>query len=137
MAYAELDTPLPGNLTVFTDEELNNYDYYAEVLALPAVAQHWLITIYSLTIFIALTGNVLVIVVLSLGKRKKKGLTKYLLNLALADLCMTCFCMPFTFTKVMLGRWIFAPFLCPAVLFMQVVSVTASIYTNVAIGIDR
>ena len=81
-------------------EMMISEDDLLEVLALPTRAQKWLITLYSLTILLALLGNLLAIVVLALGNRSKTDLTKYLLNLAMADMCMTCFCMPFTFTKV-------------------------------------
>ena len=37
----------------------------------------------------------------------------------------------------MLSNWIFSAPMCPIVLFMQTVSVTASVCTNMAIGIDR
>ena len=50
---------------------------------------------------------------------------------------MAVFCMPFTFTQVMLGRWVFGALVCPFVLFIQVLSVAVSIFTNIAIGIDR
>ena len=126
-----------NNTHSFHDELSEFLGENMEALALPSRAQYWLIALYTFTILLSLVGNILVIVVLLLGNRKKKALTKYLVNLAVADLCMTCFCMPFTFTKVMLGRWVFGAVMCPAVLFMQVTSVTASIYTNVAIGIDR
>ena len=43
----------------------------------------------------------------------------------------------FSFTITMLGHWVFGSVACPLVKFMQVTSVAVSIYTNVAIGIDR
>ena len=104
---------------------------------LPQSAQTLLIALYSITTLLAVVGNILVIAVLVLGNRVKTELTVFLVNLALADLIMAFFCMPFTFTKVMLGRWIFGSFMCPYVSFMQVTSVAVSIFTNMAIGIDR
>ena len=50
---------------------------------------------------------------------------------------MAVFCMPFTFTMTMLGHWIFSAPMCPIVLYMQTVSVTVSVCTIVAIGVDR
>jgi len=63
--------------------------------------------------------------------------------------------MPFTFAQVLLHQWykrlllffgfclfcflkrVFGAIMCPIVLFQQVFSVSLSIYTMVAIGIDR
>ena len=50
---------------------------------------------------------------------------------------MATFCIPFTYTNYMLGKWVFPLFLCPIIGFVQTTSVTVSIWTLVAIGIDR
>ena len=112
-----------------------NYDY--PPMELPTDSQATLITLYSVCTVMSVVGNSIVIIVLLRGSRFKTDLSTFLLNLAVADLCMACFCMPFTFTKVMLGKWIFGSCMCPIVLFMQVTSIAVSIYTNMAIGIDR
>ncbi|KAL3225826.1 hypothetical protein MRX96_025409 [Rhipicephalus microplus] len=99
--------------------------------------QAFLIALYSLTALLALGGNVMVIVVLLLGRRSSRELRLFLVNLALSDIAMAVFSIPFTYTDFMLGRWIFEPFFCPVVLFMQHVSVIVSVYTLTAIGVDR
>ncbi|XP_064594322.1 RYamide receptor-like [Liolophura sinensis] len=50
---------------------------------------------------------------------------------------MAIFCIPFTFTLELLQTWVFTAPMCPIVLFLQLVSVTGSVSTNMAIGIDR
>ena len=55
---------------------------------------------------------------------------------AITDLIMATFCMPFTFIDA-ISHWIFSPSFCTCVLFLQVLSVAASIFTNIAIGINR
>ncbi|XP_077552948.1 RYamide receptor-like [Haemaphysalis longicornis] len=99
--------------------------------------QAFLIALYSLTALLALGGNVMVIVVLVLGRRSSRELRLFLVNLALSDIAMAVFSIPFTYTDFMLGRWIFEPLFCPVVLFMQHVSVIVSVYTLTAIGVDR
>ena len=96
-----------------------------------------LIVLYTLTTLLAVIGNIVVILVFTFGKRSRTDLRIFLINLAFADLVMAIFCMPFTFTMTMLGNWIFSAPMCPIVLYMQTVSVTASVCTNMAIGIDR
>lgn len=93
--------------------------------------------LYSLTAFLALFGNIIVIVVLTFGKRSSRELRLFLTNLAVSDLTMALFSIPFTYTDFMLGRWIFAPQFCPVVHMAQLSSVFASVYTLTAIGIDR
>jgi hypothetical protein len=60
-----------------------------------------------------------------------------LINLAASDLVMAIFCMPFTFADVVYQRWVFPDTMCPVVLFLQPLSVAASVFTNMAIGVDR
>lgn len=92
-------------------------------------------TLYLFTASLALAGNSLSAWVLINGS--KTALYKYLLNLTAADICMAVFCIPFTFTQVIFKTWLLPEFLCPIVNFFQVVGVTISIFTNVAVGIDR
>ncbi|KAH7979385.1 hypothetical protein HPB49_009284 [Dermacentor silvarum] len=110
---------------------------YPPMNALGLELQAFLIVLYSLTALLALGGNVMVIVVLVLGRRSSRELRLFLVNLALSDIAMAVFSIPFTYTDFMLGRWIFEPLFCPVVLFMQHVSVIVSVYTLTAIGVDR
>ncbi|KAJ8318576.1 hypothetical protein KUTeg_003667, partial [Tegillarca granosa] len=96
-----------------------------------------LIFLYSITTFLSIAGNVLVVIVFVKGRRCKTDLRLFLINLAAADLIMATFCMPFTFADVILGQWVFSKPMCPIVLFMQLLSVCASVFTNMAIGTDR
>ncbi|XP_033740504.1 QRFP-like peptide receptor [Pecten maximus] len=97
----------------------------------------WLTVLYTLTTVFSITGNVFVVLVFVRGRRSRTDLRPFLINLAAADLMMALFCMPFTFADVILGRWLFPEVLCPLVLFVQIFSVAASVFTNMAIGIDR
>ena len=106
-------------------------------LGLPQDSQVVLIILYSITTLLSVAGNIVVILVFTLGRRSRSDLRGFLINLAIADLIMAIFCMPFTFTMTMLSNWVFSEPMCPIVLYMQLVSVTASVCTNMAIGIDR
>ncbi|KAI1291842.1 putative G-protein coupled receptor 83 [Halotydeus destructor] len=105
--------------------------------ALSKPLQVFLIALYSVTALMALGGNVTAIWVLMVGKRSSKELRIFLVNLAMSDITMALFSIPFTYTDFMLGRWVFHPLFCPFVQFMQMCSVFVSIYTLTAIGIDR
>ena len=95
------------------------------------------ILLYIFTTFLAIFGNITAIIVFTKGKRSRTDLRPFLLNLAFADLIMAIFCIPFTFTSELLGNWVFSKPMCPIVVFLQTVSVTASVSTNMAVGIDR
>lgn len=133
----------------FTWLDPDNYDYDSNVTFsrnqtrifnshdLTSESKIGLIFLYSTTTLLAITGNVMVILVFTVGKWSRTDLRPFLINLAIADLVMAIFCMPFTFTYVVLDTWIFSKPMCPMVLFVQMVAVTASVSTNMAIGIDR
>ncbi|XP_022317050.2 substance-K receptor-like [Crassostrea virginica] len=100
----------------------------------------WVVTLsclYAITTVFSVFGNVMVILVFFKGRQSKTDLRPYLVNLAVADLIMAVFCMPFTFGDVVFKSWIFSEPMCPIVICMQTLSVSASVFINVAIGIDR
>nr|QEE04287.1 GPCR A44 [Nilaparvata lugens] len=113
-----------------------DYDYPSLEVVEPPI-QVALVILFSVTATLSLSGNVTVIIVLSLGKRSSSDLKAFLINLAVSDVTMAAFSIPFTYTMFLLGRWIFPPWFCPIVMTMQHVSVIVSVYTLMAIGIDR
>jgi hypothetical protein len=96
-----------------------------------------LIILFTLTTLFSIIGNGFVIIVFARGRRSRTDLRPFLINLAVCDLIMALFCMPFTFIYTMMGTWIFSEPMCPIVLFVQLLSVSGSVFTNMAIGIDR
>ncbi|KAH9529709.1 hypothetical protein DERF_003578 [Dermatophagoides farinae] len=99
--------------------------------------QTFLVVLYSLTTFFALTGNTLVILVEIYGRRSARNLQKFLINLAISDLLLGVLVTPFIYTDIMLGRWVFHPLLCPVTQFVQLMSVFVTTYTLTFIGIER
>ena len=124
-----------GDLDFGMDFTWKDFDY--PDLAMPQETQVALIAIYVFTSLLAIVGNVTVIVVLSTGNRCRTVLSRYLINLAVADGLMAVFCIPFTFTKAMMGRWMFGSITCPLIMFLQILSVAVSILTNAAVALDR
>lgn len=129
------------NKSITTNANITQEDQYNNIPNLEALEFYpWqiiLISIYSTTAFISLSSNVLTIVILLRGKHVSTELWKFLLNLSIADIVMATFCIPFTYTNYMLGKWIFPHFLCPIIPFLQTTSVSVSIWTLTVIGIDR
>lgn len=97
----------------------------------------FLCIVYSISTLTAIISNFIVILVYLFVKRSKTELSIFLVNLAVADFLMSTVCMPFSFAQVIMNKWVFGEIMCPIVLFQQVLAVSLSIYTMVAIGIDR
>ncbi|XP_022088781.1 prolactin-releasing peptide receptor-like [Acanthaster planci] len=100
-------------------------------------AQSLITAVYSLTILLAVVGNVIVIAVLGFAARAKTDLNHFLVNLAVADLLSAVFCMPFTFVYIMKEDWYFGSLGCPLIFFIQQVVICVSVFTLTAVSIDR
>ncbi|XP_060583527.1 substance-K receptor-like isoform X4 [Ruditapes philippinarum] len=96
-----------------------------------------LIILFTFTTVFSIVGNGFVILVFMRGRRSRTDIRPFLVNLAICDLITAVFCMPFTFIYTMMETWIFTKPMCTIVLFVQLLSVSGSVFTNMAIGIDR
>ncbi|XP_049538173.1 RYamide receptor-like [Anopheles darlingi] len=94
---------------------------------------------YASTLLLSIVGNTSVIAIVASGRMGMRTVTNlYLANLALGDLLMTLFCIPFSFASLfVLQYWPFGPLLCHLVNYLQAVSVLVSAYTLVAVSVDR
>ncbi|KAJ1528731.1 hypothetical protein ONE63_007121 [Megalurothrips usitatus] len=113
---------------VADDEEL--YDVPVEVIVL--------LSIFYITISaVAVVGNSLVIWIVAASRGMQNVTNYYIANLALADIVIGLFAIPFQFQAALLQRWILPHFMCPFCPFVQVLTVTVSVFTLTAIAIDR
>ncbi|XP_062257850.1 cholecystokinin receptor [Platichthys flesus] len=95
------------------------------------------ILLYSLIFFLSVFGNLLIIVVLTLNKRMRTVTNTFLLSLAVSDLMMAVFCMPFTLIPSILKDFIFGAAMCKIVSYFMGLSVSISTFSLVAIAIER
>lgn len=95
------------------------------------------LAVYSTIFVLAVIGNGLVILTLVQNKRMRTVTNVFLLNLAISDLLLAVFCMPFTLVPMMLRNFIFGPIMCVTIRYAQGVSVGASCFTLVAISLER
>ncbi|XP_021357145.1 prolactin-releasing peptide receptor-like [Mizuhopecten yessoensis] len=123
------------NTTLFNDSANGTDAKDSEMVSTEWVV--FLSLLYSLTTLLSIVGNVLVVIVFARGRRSRTDLRPFLINLAVADLIMAVFCMPFTFGDTIYKSWLFSEPMCPIVLFIQTLSVSASVFINVAVGVDR
>jgi Na+/H+ antiporter NhaA len=93
--------------------------------------------LYTFTAIIAFFLNTFAFIMLLVGKRTSPELRKYLTNLAIVDLFLAVFSIPFSYTDFMYGRWLFPLCLCPIMNFVTTTAVFVNIYTLVGIGFGR
>lgn len=98
-------------------------------------------TVYSMycpILIIAILGNGTVCFIVASTPRMQTVTNFFIANLAVGDLLMAVFGVPFTFIPLfILHYWPFGAAICPVVNYTQAVSVFVSAYTLVAISIDR
>jgi len=114
-----------------TTTELSN------LLALPEPFPTLLALLYGGTASIAFITNILAVIILVKNMKTSPDLRKYLLNLAAADISMAVLSVPFNYSDAMYGYWIFPLLMCPLSRFMSICSICVSIFTLMAIGIER
>lgn len=93
---------------------------------------------YTSIFVFALLGNGVVCYIVYATPRMKTVTNFFIVNLAVGDILMSLFCVPFSFfPSLLLQYWPFGSLLCYLVNYSQAISVLVSAYTLVAISIDR
>ncbi|XP_061440684.1 cholecystokinin receptor type A [Rhineura floridana] len=95
------------------------------------------ILLYSLIFLLSVLGNTLVIIVLIRNKRMRTVTNIFLLSLAISDLMLCFFCMPFTLIPNLLEDFIFGSTVCKITSYFMGVSVSVSTFSLVAISLER
>lgn len=98
-------------------------------------------TVYIMYIsifLVALFGNGIVCYIVQSSPRLHTVTNFFIFNLAVGDILMSLFCVPFSFVSILvLHYWPFGSVMCHLVNYSQAVSVLVSAYTLVAISVDR
>ncbi|XP_039432438.1 cholecystokinin receptor type A-like [Culex pipiens pallens] len=95
------------------------------------------IPLYSVLFLLAVIGNSLVILTLVQNKRMRTITNLFLLNLAVSDLFLGVFCMPFTLVGTLLRDFVFGEVMCKLLPYLQASSVAVSAWTLVIISVER
>ncbi|CAG7722979.1 unnamed protein product [Allacma fusca] len=96
-----------------------------------------LIIAYSSIFIIGFIGNMCVVLVVVRTKSMRTVTNLFILNLAIADLLVIIFCIPSTLLSNILIPWVLGWWMCKTVNYIQGVSVCASVYSLVAISLDK
>lgn len=93
---------------------------------------------YTWIFLVAFIGNGIVCFIVKSCQSMRTVTNFFIANLAVGDILMSLFCVPFTFVPTLiLSYWPFGTVLCHLVNYAQATSVLVSAYTLVAISVDR
>ncbi|XP_021252448.1 neuropeptide FF receptor 2 [Numida meleagris] len=102
----------------------------------PSVAAVFIVS-YLLIFLLCMAGNGVVCYTVLRSKHMRTVTNLFILNLAVSDLLVGIFCMPTTLLDNIIAGWPFGSMVCKMSGMIQGISVSASIFTLVAIAVDR
>ncbi|MBZ3885911.1 Substance-K receptor [Sciurus carolinensis] len=94
-------------------------------------------TAYLALVLVAVTGNATVIWIILAHPRMRTVTNYFIVNLALADLCMAAFNTPFNFVYASHNVWYFGRVFCHFQNLFPITAMFVSIYSMTAIAADR
>uniref|UniRef100_A0A4W2DTX4 Neuropeptide FF receptor 2 n=1 Tax=Bos indicus x Bos taurus TaxID=30522 RepID=A0A4W2DTX4_BOBOX len=118
---------------LYSDINITYVNYY---LHQPQVAAIFIIS-YFLIFFLCMVGNTVVCFIVMRNKHMHTVTNLFILNLAISDLLVGIFCMPITLLDNIIAGWPFGSTMCKISGLVQGISVAASVFTLVAIAVDR
>ncbi|CAN0437322.1 unnamed protein product, partial [Lampetra fluviatilis] len=102
----------------------------------PPVAATFIMA-YLFIFLLCMIGNGLVCFIVLQSRRMRTVTNTFILNLAISDLLVGLFCMPTTLVDNLITGWPFGRVTCKMSGLVQGTSVAASVFTLVAIAVDR
>ncbi|CAH1786704.1 unnamed protein product [Owenia fusiformis] len=122
------------NLTSCSNETFEYFGYTESAINPEGVV---IPVVFGSILILGLVGNGLVIYVILRNRPMKTVTNLYLVNMAFADMLFLCLCLPFTALLYTLPSWPFGEVVCKMVNYMMMVTMSTSIFTLMAVGIDR
>ncbi|XP_072280922.1 C3a anaphylatoxin chemotactic receptor-like [Pyxicephalus adspersus] len=95
----------------------------------------FVIPVLLITFLVGVPGNALVLWITGV-KKKRRVSTLWFWNLALADI-ICCLFIPLILCNIFYHRWLYGKALCKILPFILILNMFASVFTLVAISIDR
>ncbi|KAF7651833.1 hypothetical protein LDENG_00104840 [Lucifuga dentata] len=127
---APLNTSLSGTSNV---TNITYFPYYPH--SLYVAASYFLA--YFFIFVLCMVGNILVCLIILENRRMRTVTNLFILNLAISDLLVGIFCIPTTLVDNLITGWPFSNVVCKTSGFVQGTSVSASVFTLVAIAVER
>ncbi|KAK8747883.1 hypothetical protein OTU49_016208 [Cherax quadricarinatus] len=145
LSYPDIDWSYINltNLTFLLDSSEGSNDFDSNTTAgtvlyeVPTGIVVLLSIFYGSISLVAVVGNALVMWIVATSRKMHSVTNYFIANLALADIIIGLFAIPFQFQAALLQRWNLPEFMCAFCPFFQTVSVNVSIFTLTAIAVDR
>nr|BBD84863.1 gonadotropin-inhibitory hormone receptor [Labeo catla] len=122
-----------NNSNVTNHASITYYPYYQHSLPVAAA----LTMAYLFIFLLCMVGNGLVCLIVLENRRMRTVTNLFILNLAVSDLLVGVFCIPTTLVDNLITGWPFTNTVCKMSGLVQGMSVSASVFTLVAIAVDR
>nr|AFY63168.1 G-protein couple receptor IHR2 [Carassius auratus] len=122
-----------NNSNVTNHTGITYYPYYQHSLPVAAA----LTMAYLFIFLLCMVGNGLVCLIVLENRRMRTVTNLFILNLAVSDLLVGVFCIPTTLVDNLITGWPFTNTVCKMSGLVQGMSVSASVFTLVAIAVDR
>ncbi|XP_056312833.1 neuropeptide FF receptor 1 like 2 [Danio aesculapii] len=130
---SSLSNAYTNNSNATNHSSITYYPYYQHSLPVAAA-----LTLAYLFIFLlCMVGNGLVCLIVLENRRMRTVTNLFILNLAVSDLLVGVFCIPTTLVDNLITGWPFTNIVCKMSGLVQGMSVSASVFTLVAIAVDR
>uniref|UniRef100_A0A673MW74 Neuropeptide FF receptor 1 n=1 Tax=Sinocyclocheilus rhinocerous TaxID=307959 RepID=A0A673MW74_9TELE len=107
--------------------------FYQHSLAVASV----IILAYVLIFSLCMLGNILVCFIVLRNRQMRTVTNIFILNLAISDLLVGILCLPITLVDNLITGWPFDVLICKMSGLVQGASVSASVFTLVAIAVER
>ncbi|XP_068631120.1 tachykinin-like peptides receptor 99D [Battus philenor] len=120
----------------YINQSINSTEVYQSFI-LPWWRQVLWTVLFGGMVVVSTVGNLVVIWIVLANKRMRSVTNYFLVNLSVADAMVSTLNVTFNFTYMLYSDWPFGHFYCKFNQFIAVVSISASVFTLMAISIDR
>uniref|UniRef100_A0A8B9PVC1 Neuropeptide FF receptor 1 n=1 Tax=Apteryx owenii TaxID=8824 RepID=A0A8B9PVC1_APTOW len=133
----------PGELPFPPGAPVSESHHFRENYTFSAYYQHsspvatMFILAYTFIFLMCMIGNILVCFIVVKNRQMRTVTNMFILNLAISDLLVGIFCMPTTLVDNLITGWPFDNIMCKMSGLVQGMSVSASVFTLVAIAVER
>ncbi|XP_051770982.1 pyroglutamylated RF-amide peptide receptor [Ctenopharyngodon idella] len=120
-------------------EFIDTYDIQPLVYIpeLPARAKTTFVVMYVIIFVLALVGNSLVVYIVARKRAMRTATNIFICSLAVSDLLITFFCIPFTLLQNISSEWLGGVLVCKTVPFVQTTAIVTGILTMTCIAVER
>ncbi|KAK6293872.1 hypothetical protein J4Q44_G00361980 [Coregonus suidteri] len=125
------------NLTRQEFIESYNIQPLVYVPELPFGAKTTFVIMYATIFSLALVGNSLVVYIVVLKRAMQTATNIFICSLAVSDLLITFFCIPFTLLQNISSEWLGGVLVCKTIPFVQTTAIVTGILTMTCIAVER